>query len=116
MDLLPSASASQYSPVVLNTNYGCLLKNPKNPLFLDMLILVGAHDLHPILDDLHEKVSDVVQDFQIVLNYGNFRKYYRSVIQIKLQNAADVEAFTAPRPFEEGDAFEVILNPTPTTL
>lgn len=112
MDFPASPSASQYSPVVLNTNYGCLLKNPKNPLFLDMLILVGAHDLHPILDDLHEKVSDLVQDFQIVLNYGKFRNYYRSVIQIKLQNAADVEAFTAPRPFEEGDAFEVILDST----
>lgn len=97
--------------VVLTTEHGCLVKNPKNPLFLDMIIFRNGHDLHPILDDLHESLSELVQDYQIVLNYGNFRQYYKSIIQVKLKHVTDVERFTEPRPFDPSAVeFEVIVN------
>jgi hypothetical protein len=99
--------------VVLNTEHGCLIRNPKNPLFLDMIIFRNGHDLHPILDDLHETLSEIVKDqsYQIILNYGNFRQYYKSIIQVKLKHVADLERFTEPRPFDPTAVeFEIIID------
>jgi hypothetical protein len=97
--------------VLLNTAYGCLIRNSKNPLYLDMLILRNGHDLHPILDDLQESLSELIQDYQIILNYGDFRRYYKSIIQVKLKHVSDLERFTEPRPFDpSASEFEVIVH------
>lgn len=97
--------------VVLVTQHGCLLRNPKNPLFLDMVIIRGAHDIYAVLNALHDAVADVIDDFQIVLNYGNFTKYYRAAVQVKVARVEDLARFREPRAFEEGDDnFEIILN------
>lgn len=97
--------------VVLTTQHGCLLHNPKNPLFLDMVILRGAHDVYAVLDALHDAVADVIDDFQIVLNYGKFTKYYRAAVQVKVARVEDLAKFREPRAFDEGDDnFEIILN------
>jgi hypothetical protein len=96
---------------ILNTSHGCLIRNPKNPLFLDMIIFRNGHDLHPILDELHDALAELVQDYQIILNYGNFRQYYKTIIQVKLKNVADLERFMEPRPFDPlAVEFEVIVN------
>jgi hypothetical protein len=97
--------------VVLATQHGCLVRNPKNPLYLDMIIIRGAHDMYSVLDALHDAVADVIEDFQMILNYGNFAKYYRSAVQVKLARVEDVDKFKEPRAFVEGDDnFEIILN------
>jgi len=99
--------------VVLTTEHGCLVRNPKNPLFLDMIIFRNGHNLHPILDDLHDTLSDLIPDgsYQIILNYGNFRQYYKTIVQVKLKHVADLERLTEPRPFDPSAVeFEVILR------
>lgn len=96
--------------VVFSTMYGCVLRNRKHPLFLDMVITHGHHDLQVVLDDLYQRVSRIIPDFQIVINYGQFMNYYKTRVQIKLRSVDQIQLFMDPQPFEEGEEFEIILD------
>lgn len=98
------------SNVVAYTSYGCLLRNNRNPLYLDVIVMKGGHDFSLILSDLFETLEKYIKDYQVIVNHGDFVKFYNNtLIQVKLKNASDIHFFKDPQPFG-GEEFEVVIN------
>lgn len=78
---------------LLSTKFGSLLKNAKNPTFLNFVVLRSHPDFSVILNDL-ERVLKLagLRTYQIVINRGDFVKYYNVLVQVKLRKNEDLRA------------------------
>jgi hypothetical protein len=103
--------------VIMYTTFGCLLRNSKNPLFLDMIVMRGGHEFQAVLSDLKTNLDKYIKDYQIVLNYGDFVRFYNNTkVQVKLKNASDVHLFREPQPFDASEELEVYIEEDPPAV